>query len=263
MQTGLFEIDGQQLHVGIRRGSSDRPPLLIYNGIGANLELAAPFIEALDDTTAIIFDVPGVGGSPMPSLPYRPSTLVRLGRGVIKQLGFDRCDVLGVSWGGAPAQQFAFDSRDFCRKLVLAATTPGIIMVPGSASVLMRMASPRRYADPDYMHRIAAEIYGGAFRTDPDLIKRHAEATKSPSPTSYLFQLAALSGWSSLPWLWSLRQPTLIIAGTDDPLVPVVNARIMATMLRDSRLELVDDGHLFLVTNPQQSARMIEAFLTE
>lgn len=100
IQTGLFDIDGQQLHVGIRDGSSDRPPLLMFNGIGANLELAFPFIEALDDTTAVIFDVPGVGGSPMPTVPYRPSTLARLARELLEHLGFDSCDVLGVSWGG-------------------------------------------------------------------------------------------------------------------------------------------------------------------
>lgn len=263
IQTGLFDIDGQQLHVGIRDGSSDRPPLLMFNGIGANLELAFPFIEALDDTTAVIFDVPGVGGSPMPTVPYRPSTLARLARELLEHLGFDSCDVLGVSWGGGPAQQFALDNPVFCRKVILAATASGVTMVPGKPNVLAKMASPRRYTDPGYMRSIAAEIYGGAFRTDPELIERHAGAMKGASHMGYMLQLLAVSGWTSLPWLWLIRQPTLIISGTDDPLVPVVNARILATMIPNSRLELVDDGHLFLATNPQVSADLIESFLDE
>ena len=263
MRVGQFDIDGQTLRVGIREGSSDRPPLLMFNGIGANLELAEPFMNALDDTGAVIFDVPGVGGSPAPSFPYRPSTLARLARNLMVHLGFDRCDVSGVSWGGGLAQQFAFQYPGFCRKLILAATAPGITMVPGAPNVLMKMASPKRYTDPGYMRSIAAEIYGGAFRTDPTLITRHASAMKGATQYGYTLQLLAMTGWTSLPWLWLLRQPTLVMAGTDDPLVPVVNARMLARFIPNSRLQLVDDGHLFLVTDPQGSARSIEDFLRE
>ena len=65
----LIDVDGQTLRVGIKHGPKERPPLLLFNGIGANLELAQPFMCALKQTKAIIFDIPGVGGSPLPSLP--------------------------------------------------------------------------------------------------------------------------------------------------------------------------------------------------
>ncbi|WP_054313231.1 poly(3-hydroxyalkanoate) depolymerase [Mesorhizobium sp. 1M-11] len=263
MDIKMFDVDGQLLRVGIRHGSSSRPPLMMFNGIGANLELAAPFMAALADTTGIIFDVPGVGGSPNPIFPYRPSTLARLGKRLGEILGHDRLDISGVSWGGGLAQQFAFQYPSVCRKLILAATAPGITMVPGAPNVLSKMASPRRYTDPGYMRSIAADIYGGDFRKDPTLINRHASAMKGASQYGYFLQLFAMSGWTSLPWLWMLRQPTLIMAGTDDPLVPVINARMLNTMIPRSRLELLDDGHLFLVTKPKQSAEMIEAFLRE
>jgi pimeloyl-ACP methyl ester carboxylesterase len=94
--------------------------LLLFNGIGANWELAKPFLEALTDTTAIIFDVPGVGGSPMPALPYRPSALARLAAGLVAELGCNEIDVAGVSWGGGIAQQFAHQYPKLCRRLVLA-----------------------------------------------------------------------------------------------------------------------------------------------
>jgi poly(3-hydroxyalkanoate) depolymerase len=263
MRIGMFEIDGQKLRVGIREGTSDRPPLLMFNGIGANLELAEPFMNALDDTGAVIFDIPGIGGSPAPSLPYRPSTIARLAKNLMQHLGFEQCDVSGVSWGGGMAQQFAHQYPGFCRKLILAATAPGITMVPGAPNVLVKMASIKRYTDPGYMRSIAAEIYGGAFRTDDTLITRHAAAMKGATQYGYALQLLAMTGWTSLPWLWTLRQPTLILAGTDDPLVPVINAKVMATFIPKSRLQLVDDGHLFLVTDPDWSARTIEGFLRE
>ena len=263
MRVQTFDVDGQVLNVGIREGSSDRPPLMMFNGIGANLELAEPFMAALSDTTGIIFDVPGVGGSPAPAFPYRPSTLARLAKRLAEMLGHERVDISGVSWGGGLAQQFAYQYPGMCRKLVLCATSPGAIMIPGAPNVLAKMASPRRYTDPGYMRSIAATIYGGDFRTDPTLIGRHAGAMKGATQYGYALQLLAMVGWTSVPWLWLLRQPTLIVAGTDDPLVPVVNARMLHAMIPKSRLELVDDGHLFLVTKPKESAAMIEAFLAE
>jgi poly(3-hydroxyalkanoate) depolymerase len=261
MQISLRDVGGQVLRVGVRRGEQARPPLLIFNGIGANIELVEPFLDALDGPEAIIFDIPGVGGSPAPSLPYRPSTLARLSAQLLDQLGHDQVDVLGVSWGGALAQQFAFQQGKRCRRLVLAATSPGHLMVPGKLTVLLKMATPRRYKDPDYMRRVAGDIYGGALRASPDLVRQHLRHVRWSSDYGYYLQLVAGFGWSSLPWLRLLAQPTLVMAGTDDPLVPVVNGRILASLIPDARLVTIDDGHLFLVTSASESAAMISGFL--
>src|ERR1700746_1070886 len=99
MQISLHNVDGQTLRVGIRRGEKVRTPLLLFNGIGANIALVAPFCDALDGPEAIIFDVPGVGGSPSPWLPYRPSSLARLSAQLLDKLGHDQGDVSGGSWG--------------------------------------------------------------------------------------------------------------------------------------------------------------------
>jgi poly(3-hydroxyalkanoate) depolymerase len=262
VQIALHDVGGQVLRVGVRRGGTAQPALLLFNGIGANIELAAPFIEALNGRTAIVFDVPGVGGSPAPALPYRPWTLARLSARLLDQLGHDQVDVLGVSWGGAPAQQFAFQYPARSRRLVLAATSPGHLMVPGKPSVLLKMASPRRYRDAAYMQRIAGDIYGGAIRHTPELLRRHFQHVRWSSDAGYYLQLLALAGWSSLPWLPLLRQPTLVMAGRDDPLVPVINGRILASLIRDARLVTIDDGHLFLLTSAAECGAIVADFLS-
>src|SRR5215471_7534099 len=259
----MINVGGQALRVATKLGPKARPPLLLFNGIGANLELAQPFMCALKQTEAIIFDIPGVGGSPLPSLPYRPSTIARLSARLIDQLGHRQVYVAGVSWGGRLAQQFAHQHGDACRKLVLAATSPGAIMVPGSPRVLWKLATPRRYLDRGFMRRVAPQIYGGAFRDDPDLVVKHAAAMSGASNVGYLYQLVAMAGWTSLPWLWSVKQPTLILAGSDDPIVPPINGRIMARIMQNARLETIDDGHLFMVTQPARTAAIIEKFLEE
>jgi poly(3-hydroxyalkanoate) depolymerase len=261
VRIALHDVDGQTLRVGIRPGAKARPPLLLFNGIGASIELVAPFLAALDGPEAIVFDVPGVGGSPAPRLPYRPWTLARLTAQLLDQIGYAEVDVLGVSWGGALAQQFAFQQASRCRRLVLAATSPGHLMVPGRLSVLLKMATPRRYKDADYMRRIAGDIYGGAMRRSPELVREHLRHVRWSSDFGYYLQLAAGFGWTSLPWLRFLPQPTLVLAGTDDPIVPLVNARILARLIPDARLVTIDDGHLFLVTSATESAEIIADFL--
>jgi poly(3-hydroxyalkanoate) depolymerase len=262
MQIALHNVEGQVLRVGIRRGEKTRPALLLFNGIGANIELVEPFLDALDGPDAIIFDVPGVGGSPSPWLPYRPSNLARLSAQLLDELGHAQVDVLGVSWGGALAQQFAFQQGKRCRRLVLAATSPGHLMVPGKLTVLLKMATPRRYKDPHYMKRIAGDIYGGALRASPELVRKHLRHVRWSSDYGYYLQLLAGFGWTSLPWLRLLAQPTLVMAGTDDPLVPIANGRILASLIPDARLVTIDDGHLFLLTSASESAAVISAFLS-
>src|SRR5919198_1490376 len=149
-------VGGQHLRVAVRPGDATRTPLVLANGIGASLELLQPFVDALDPSIEVLrFDVPGVGGSPLPRRPYRLSTLARLLARLLDQLGYLTVDLLGVSWGGGLAQQFALCHRDRCRRLVLVATGTGMLMVPARPKVLARMATPRRYLDPDYAVRVA------------------------------------------------------------------------------------------------------------
>src|SRR6202011_4849189 len=260
IETRQIAVEEQLLQVAIRHGSGSGAPLLLFNGIGANWELAKPFLEALTTTTAIIFDVPGVGGSPRPLLPYRPSTLARLAADLVAELGCAEIDVAGVSWGGGIAQQFAHQYPKLCRRLVLAATAPGFTMVPASPAVLWNMATPRRYIDKEYMSRIAADIYGGAFRDDLSLIGRHAAAMHGARNLGYLYQLLAMSGWNSLPWLWSLPQPTLILMGSDDPLVPPINGHILAGLIPNAELRMIDDGHLLMVKRDVKNPHHIKWF---
>jgi pimeloyl-ACP methyl ester carboxylesterase len=81
-------------------------------------------------------------------------------------------DVLGLSWGGALAQQFAFQEPRRCRRLILVATGTGIVLMPGKPTVLAKMITPKRFLDHHYAASIAGDLYGGAARTDPSVVKR-------------------------------------------------------------------------------------------
>jgi poly(3-hydroxyalkanoate) depolymerase len=258
----FIEVGRQRLRVGIRPGLKRKTPLLVFNGIGANLELLEPFVAALKDVEVVAFDVPGIGGSPTPRLPYRLHSLVRMANDMLWQLGYHGpVDVLGLSWGGAAAQQFARNYPQRCRRMVLAGASAGAFAVPGKLRVLSKLMDPRRYVDPLYMQRVGGQIYGGAYRKRADLLREHGRRTKPPRGRGYLFQLFALIGWTSVWWLPWLRQPALVMMGRDDPIVPPVNGRILVSLMPNARLHLVDDGHLFLLSLPHETAPVIEEFL--
>ena len=255
-----IDVGELSLRVRIRRGAGI--PLLIFNGIGASYELLDPFVDALKDVEVIVFDVPGIGGSSPPRLPYRFSGMARLVEKMLDLLGYrDPVDVLGVSWGGAAAQQFAFTCRKRCRRLVLAATTAGVLMVPGKPSLLRFMLNGRRFTDPVFMQQIAPDFYGGQFRRNPQLARDFAEHMNPPGLIGYLYQQAAFLGWTSIHWLMLLPQRTLVVSGKDDPLAPSINGRILSWLIPKARLHLVDDGHLFLVTSADTVAPVVMEFL--
>lgn len=256
---------GRTLRVSVRPGTDPSvPPLLLMNGIGASLEVLQPFVDAVDGRRSVVrFDVPGVGGSPRPVVPYTLATFSPVVAGMLVRLGFDgQVDVLGLSWGGGLAQHFAVQYRHRVRRLVLVATATGSLMVPADPRVLARMLTPRRHRDPEYARSIAGEIYGGTMRAHPERAAHVLHSGTRLGPRrGYYYQLAASTGWSSLPFLKLIRQPTLLVMGDDDPIIPEVNARIMARLLPDARLHLYEGGHIALITEADRLAPVIEEFL--
>lgn len=236
-------------------------------GIGGNLDMWEPFERALDGSgiETITFDAPGTGESASWRWPRRMPGLARTVEHLLDALGLRTVDLLGVSFGGALAQQLTIQAPDRVRRLVLAATLPGLGGVPGDPRALRVLATPRRYYSPDYFARVAPVLYGGRIRRDPDLLRQQAYArfTRPPSVRGYLHQLYAVQGWTSLPWLRRIRQPTLVLAGDDDPIVPLLNGRILARLIPRATLRvLAGGGHLFLLEEAEESARLVADFLS-
>lgn len=267
-------VGPQRLRVAVRPGRPNeaghppRPPLLLINGIGARLEALEPFAAAVDPAVEVIrFDPPGIGGSPLPPGPYRFTGLCRLIAGLLTELGHGQADVLGISWGGAVAQHFAAFQRARCRRLVLTATAAGAPMVLARPSVLAHLMTPRRYRDRAYLNQVAGDLYGGSARTDwaaASTVLHPVPAAGEELPRSsrgYFYQLAAVTGWTAVPFLPWLRQPVLILAGDDDPIIPLANARLMHRLVRDSRLHVYPGGHLGLITEAAALAPVVDGFL--
>ena len=262
--TGHVWVHGQRLHYVKFPG--DGRPLLLCNGIGANLELALPLARQLSEQgvgPVVLFDLPGVGGSPSGPLITGLGWYARLVVGLMDSLGIaGKFTVAGVSWGGALAQQVARNHADRIYSLVLMATSPGVVMVPGQVDALVRMITPKRYFSRSYMTNNAAIIYGGEMRQQPGPATDFANMVRPPSTATYIQQVLSVATFSSLPWLCSIRCPVLVMGGDDDPLIRPINLRILAALTRYSTLRIIPGGgHLFMVLRPQLAASEIRAFL--
>lgn len=263
LHTDTMLVFGYRIHVAVRPGRPHAVPLVICNGIGAHLEAFDPLVDELDPARTVIrFDVPGSGTSPTPLRPYRFGQLAALVTRMVSALGYQRFDVLGYSWGGALAQQLALQNPRRVRRVVLASTSPGMGSIPGHPLVLSKMLTRRRHHDPAYAIRVAPGLYGGSVRNDAGSA-RAILGTGTPhcDTRGYLYQLFAGVGWNSLPWLPLICQPTLLLYGNDDPIIPVTNGRIMNMLLRRAELQIFTGGHLDLLVCPAEFAQRIDRFL--
>src|SRR5512135_1709520 len=102
-------VNGLAIHARTR-GTGH--PLLLHSGIFSRMDDWAPLLDHLDGFEVITYDAPGIGDSPPPPGPMSMRDLAAVGTGVLDRLGIGTAHVLGVSFGGAVAQQMARDCPD-------------------------------------------------------------------------------------------------------------------------------------------------------
>ena len=164
--------------------------------------------------------------------------------------------------------EFDRDARDFAAWLQqsaklqrgdrIAIMLPNVLQYPVALFGALRAGLTIVNTNPLYT---APEIYGGTTRSDPMMIKRVFDRQlMAGSRVGYMHQLLAGAGWTSVFMLPLVRQPTLIVAGSDDPIIPLANAKIMNRLLPNSALHIHDGGHVELIANAAEQARVIEEF---
>ena len=262
----MIGVAGRRLRIGQwhtqtpARGKSAAPaarPLVILGGIGMNMEMLEPIASRLPDRRVLSFDMPGIGGSPDPIFPYTIPHMALTLATLLDRLRIETVDLLGISWGGAVVQQFAFQHRARTGKLVLAATSAGGTMIPGNPSMLSQMLDPMEYSVEKTLRRNLAMFYngGGADRIS-------LNAATAPSPLGWTCQLGAFAGWSSAPFLPLLGMPVMIMADADDQLIPPANAHFLHNAIPHSRLEMTEGGgHLFMLAQPDPFIERLGGFL--
>jgi len=246
-------VQGLRTRVEVR---GDGRAVLLLNGIWGELAAWRPVLPYLAGLRTISFDAPGIGDTEIPPYPMSLPALARFALAVLDAAGVREAHLLGISFGGLVAQQIATVAPDRVDRLVLVSTTSGMLHLPGQPAALLRLMSP---LPTDRSGTAAGRVFGGRIRRDPALLQRlHLGPPRTVE--AYWHRLSGLTGWWGMPW--SIRQPTLVLTGDDDPIVPPANSRILASMIPGSRLRVVaGGGHLLLFDSPAEAGPHVAEFL--
>jgi pimeloyl-ACP methyl ester carboxylesterase len=236
---------------------------VLIGGIGANIEMWGPLRRALGERRTIAFDAPGCGESSTPLNPVSIGSLVDMIIVSLDELGVERFDVLGYSFGGAVAQALARREPQRVRRLVLAATTAGWGAWRVHPLALTALLTPSRYYTP-----LGQRLGRWAFGEPASNTYREADAARlarPPGRLGYGYQALSMSMFTSVAWLGEIPQTTLVMAGEHDRASPIDNSEVLAAGIADARLFVVPDGgHLFLLADdPTGPATVIGSFLDE
>jgi pimeloyl-ACP methyl ester carboxylesterase len=215
-------------------GEKDARPLLFLNGIAADNRLAGKLLTQIGGRTRVTLDMPGLGGAPDRLWPYSIADIAAASVAAMAELGHDRFDVAGFSWGGAVAQQMAISHADAIGRMVLIATSP---MMPAPGLGL-----------------------GTLF--DADVLTSGLRLTGT-SPLGVGAQLMAVSGWSAVSALGKVAVPTLVLGGTRDMVVPIAYPQWLARLIPGAKLVEVDGAHLFAFRQASVVGPLVAAFLDE
>lgn len=240
------------------------PPVLLLNGIGAHTRMWGLMERTLSEFRVISFDAPGAGRSSTPARVTSVPRLAALATHVLDHFGVEQADAVGYSMGGIVLQQLCADHPRRVRRAVLVATSPGIGAVYGRARDLLNVSTPVRFLSDQLYRKTIGSLVGGRARTDPEWVAEHVpiRLLHKPSVRGYSQQVASLSTWSGLPLLGRIRHPVLVVAGDDDPLTPVANAKLMAHLLPNARLLVIPgEGHLMLLDSDSAAPGPIREFL--
>ena len=248
-----------------QRHGAGEPVLLIQGMSGTHLAWGEAFMAGLgDDLDVVVYDHRGVGESTPQTDEFTIAQLADDAAGLLDALGWDDAHVLGISMGGMVAQELALRHPQRIRTLTLGCTYPG--------------GAEAQLADPALIQELAGALLSGdrerALRTGyaANLSTVHiadeanwepfrAMATAMPVAVPVIMlQMQAVMGHDTSARLESIEAPTLIVHGTEDRMLPVVNGELIARAIPDARLELLEGvGHMFWWEQPERSAALVRS----
>jgi len=257
------QVNGVELYWE-RSGSG--PRLLYCNGSGTTLQVVRPLLDLVAAKFDLLaWDYRGLGRSATLTGPYTMADLAADAAGLLEIAGWDTCRVLGVSFGGMVAQEFAVTNPDRVERLALACTSAG--GGGGSSYPLQKLQGLPPQERPAAELKLADsrwdERWLQAHPADRALAERLTAAHDQQDPVTapaYEAQIEARAGHDVWDRLDAITCPALVGYGSYDGIAPAQNSAAIASRIRGAELRGYDGGHLFMFQDPA-ALPDFEAFL--
>jgi 3-oxoadipate enol-lactonase len=232
-----------------RRGTGQR--VLFVSGSGADLRTKPNVFDGplgKGDFDLLAYDQRGLGQTSVPDGPYTMAQYGDDAAGLLDHVGWDRCVVIGVSFGGMVAQEIAIRHPDRVEKLVLCCTSSGGAGAPSyPLHTLIDLPEDERIAT---QLGISDTRYGAEWQAaNPDAAEKifATMRTGADAAPGYRAQLEARSHHDTFDRLVNITAPTLVAGGRYDGIAPVSNSEAIASQIPNAELRMYEGGHLFLL----------------
>jgi len=252
-----------EIELSYERAGSGPPLLMIMGMSGTALSWGEPFLDSLrEDFETIVYDHRGVGKSSRMEEPFTIVQLAADALGLLDALEVDSAHVLGISMGGMVAQELALAHPERIQTLTLGCTyCGGEGSVLTSPEVAQRLGEERMSGDRERAIRASWEANVSAtFAANADAYATFFATAneRAVALPVIMAQTLAIAGHDTNARLAALEIPTLVVHGTEDQILPVENAHLIASRIPGARLEIFDGvGHLFFREEPDRSAELV------
>ena len=216
----------------------------------------------------IIFDPRGVSASDKPEGSQTITLLADDIAHLLETIGIESAHIVGASFGGFVAQEFALKYPAMTQKLVLCCTSFGgpnhVVPAP---ETLQALASTKGLNSEDRMRENLLLAFTPEYvRTHSDEVDHivHLRATNEVPEHIYLSQLQAAMSFNVESRVAEIRSPTLVLSGDADVIVPVQNSRNLAEKIPAARLQIIDGGsHTFFIEQAAEFNNILKNFLND
>jgi 3-oxoadipate enol-lactonase len=251
--------DGCSLNVEVM-GSDGAPPLMLSNSLGTNLHMWDDQADAFAKHFRLIrYDRRGHGKSAAPKGPY---SFDRFGRdilAILDALGVKKTNWCGLSMGGMDGQWLGANAPDRIDKLVLANTN---YHYPDKAPWADRLRFLEQHALNDMVAANMERWFTKSFRVrDPQAIDRMSRMFVGSDHVGYMACVAAVRDIDFRASNPTIKAPTLVIVGAQDPATPPAAGETIAKAIPGARLVSLDAAHISNVEQPQAFTRAVLDFL--
>lgn len=244
--------------------AGDGPPLLLIMGMsGTKHHWGERLLEELRrDFDTIVYDHRDAGESTRTGEPFTIVDLAEDAAGLLRALQLDSAHVMGISMGGMVAQELALAHPELIRSLTLGCTYCG--GEGGSLTseeVMGRIVEGMSSGDRARAIRTGWEVnVSPRFAADDEAYAKFLRTgMRYALPVHVIMeQMRAIVGHDTSARLPGLRAPTLVVHGTLDQMIPVQNGHMIAGLVPDSRLEILEGiGHMYFLEEPERTAELV------
>jgi 3-oxoadipate enol-lactonase len=242
-------------------------PLVLIRGLASNADHWYYQVPVLSlHYSLLVFDNRGIARSDIPNSPFTISTMADDTVGLMDALGIPKAHILGISMGGMIAQEIALKYPKRVNGLILACThCGGDHAIPPTPDIVRDLGESLFASTQEAAQKAIRCLFSDrTIQQNPDVVRRYAEVSKKfPAKAQVLTnQVKAIQGHDTWRDLIHIRNPTLVLAGSEDALIPAENSRILAERIPHARLQVIEGGgHQFLIEQPDQFNKAVLEFL--